>query len=188
MREGNPNPTVLFIDDEPALLDVYESFLEQRYAVLTATGGEEALALLDKPESIDVVMLDRRMPDTSGDEVLATIRERGNDVPVGIVSGIEPNVDIIGMPIDAYLSKPIEFDQLQDTVERLVAHATLDEKTRKFCCLTAKKEIIETAGTTAVKNSVEFHELLDRLQRLRTELIGTAEEQPGLNTDALCFL
>ena len=60
--------TVMLVDDEPTLVDLYETFLSGEYDVRTATGGTEALEVMD--ESVDVALLDRRMPELSGDEVL----------------------------------------------------------------------------------------------------------------------
>jgi CheY-like chemotaxis protein len=60
--------TVLVVDDEPQLAELYSMQLAEEYEVRTATGGPEALDLVD--EEVDVALLDRRMPRMSGDELL----------------------------------------------------------------------------------------------------------------------
>ncbi len=69
------NQTVLVVDDEQGLADLYANWLEDRYTVHTSYNGTDALETLS--QEIDVVLLDRRMPDMSGDEVLTEIRNRG---------------------------------------------------------------------------------------------------------------
>jgi DNA-binding response OmpR family regulator len=89
---------VLVVDDEPDVADSYAAFLRDRYDVRTAYGGEPALAALD--EDIDVVLLDRRMPDMFGDEVLESIRGRGFECRVAMITAVDPDVDIIDMEFD----------------------------------------------------------------------------------------
>jgi DNA-binding response OmpR family regulator len=112
-------PTVLLVDDEVAVTRVYERMLSDRYDVRVANGGDEALSLVD--ESVDVVLLDRMMPDRSGDSVLAEIRERGLDCGVAMVTAVEPELDIVEMGFDTYLQKPPSRDTLVATIERLLA-------------------------------------------------------------------
>jgi len=76
--------TVLVVDDEHHLADLYTDYLADDHEVLTAYGGEEALELLDDPDTdVDVTLLDRRMPDLSGDEVLAAIDDTDEEIRVG---------------------------------------------------------------------------------------------------------
>jgi len=116
-------PTVLFVDDEPALADGYATKFSE-YDTLSAYDGEAALEALD--ETVDVVVLDRRMPGTSGEEVLEAIRERDHDCRVVMLTGVEPDVDVVEMGFDEYLVKPVEESALRETVERLTP-ASLDD-------------------------------------------------------------
>src|SRR3990172_175077 len=69
------SPTVLVVDDEDIICDlVCEGLAEQGYACYTASNADDALARL-KRQSFDVVLLDIRLPDMSGMELLKTIRE-----------------------------------------------------------------------------------------------------------------
>ena len=162
------NPRVLLVDDEPALVGLYEAALEETCDVVAATDGEEALALVD--ESVDVVLLDRRMPGTSGDEVLSALRQRGYEMPVGIVSGIQPDTDILGLPLDAYLIKPVEPEQLRETAELLAVRTEFDERCRELFRLVAKKTALEAAGAVDRDSSRRFQRLVDRIETLRNAL------------------
>lgn len=66
---------VLVVDDELAYVDAYTARLADTYRVGRASGGVEALGVMDE-DAVDVVLLDRRMSDGSGDEVLTELRDR----------------------------------------------------------------------------------------------------------------
>ena len=91
-------PTVLVVEDESDIAALYAGFLRERYAVTVAATVAEAKEVVD--ESFDAVLLDRRLPDGSGDEVLEHVRERGLDCRVAMVTAVEPDFDIIGMGFD----------------------------------------------------------------------------------------
>lgn len=63
--------TVLIVEDEPTLAEIYGGWLSEAYNVTIETDGESALTHID--DEIDVVLLDRRMPGLSGDAVLSEI-------------------------------------------------------------------------------------------------------------------
>lgn len=110
-------PTVLVVDDEADALDAYAFWLADSYRVLTAESGDEALERID---DVDVVLLDRRMPDRSDDEVLEAIREQGFDCRVVMVTAVDPDFDIVDLGFGTYLTKPIDEDDLDATGERLL--------------------------------------------------------------------
>jgi len=119
MGRGRDDATVLAVDDLQEYLDVYEHQLGDDYDVRTALGGEAALAALS-PE-VDAVLLDREMPDVSGDDVLAAIRDGGYDCRVAVVTADDPGEDVLGVGYDAHLRKPVSGDELTEVVERLLS-------------------------------------------------------------------
>jgi CheY-like chemotaxis protein len=79
--------TILCVDDEANVLSALRRVLRrENYRVLTAGGGEEALALLEK-EDVRLVMSDQRMPGMNGTELMAKVKERHPDVIRVILSG-----------------------------------------------------------------------------------------------------
>ena len=97
-------PTVLVVDDDPAVVELFERLLGE-YDVRTANDAAGALAAAD---GADVVLLDRGLPDRSGDEVLAELRDRGSDAAVVMVTGAAPDRDATGVEYDDYVTKPPE--------------------------------------------------------------------------------
>ena len=136
------NTNVLLVDDEPELLDIYEMWFEEQYATRTAHSGQQALEKFG--EDVDVVLLDRRMPGMSGDDVLEQLREDGHDCPVVMVTAVEPDQGIVELPFDEYVVKPADRDDLIETVDRALARAAdetandvldaLGDKKTRHCC------------------------------------------------------
>nr|WP_239642091.1 response regulator [Natrinema versiforme] len=106
------------VDDEKKVADAYALRLEDVADVTVAYGGEEALTVVDDGPVPDVVLLDRHMPDLSGDEVLDRLRERDLKTRVVMVTAIDPGLDIVDMPFDDYLSKPVEREDLRAAVDQ----------------------------------------------------------------------
>ena len=73
MTEGKGRRRVLIVEDEPALRLSYERHFKPRYDLIFASTGAEALARLAE-ERPDVAVLDMRLPDTDGVELLRRIR------------------------------------------------------------------------------------------------------------------
>ncbi|MDZ5812530.1 response regulator [Halorubrum sp. AD140] len=163
--------TVLAVDDEPDLADLYRAYLDPAYDVRIATGGEAALEEMD--ESVDVVLLDRRMPDLSGHEVLEAIRAEGYDARVAMLTAVEPDADIVDMPFDDYKTKPVTRDDLLTLVEVLLHRAEFDERSQRFFALASKKAALEASDAT---DTEEYEELVGRLEAVRDRVDDTLEE------------
>ncbi len=163
---------VLVVDDEPDVADAYAAQLEDEYSVSTAYSGQEALDQLD--DSVEVVLLDRRMPGISGDEVLEHIRDRGLDCRVAMVTAVDPDFDIIDMPFDDYVIKPVSRDDLFQTIERLLTTSEYESKLRKYYSLTAKHAtLMANKPESELAESEEFSGLEDQMSDLRDALDET---------------
>lgn len=132
---------VLIVEDERALADLYGAWLADEHDVTTVYTGRDAVAELD--EETDVVILDRRLPDTSGRAVLEYVDEHGLDCMITIVSAVEPEFEVAHFPIDDYLVKPIEREELVATVEELLLRSTIDVTRRDLLALHSRKMALE---------------------------------------------
>ena len=158
-------PKVLIVDDERNLADLHARWLEDVYRVGVAYHGDEAIDALD--HSVEVVLLDRRMPGLSGDEVLEVVRERGYGCRVAMVTAVEPDFDILDMGFDDYLLKPVSFDELKATVDRLLTRNSYDEQVDEYARLLSKKATLETEkNRRQLEESRAFAELESRIERL----------------------
>ena len=168
-------PTVLVVDDERDLADLYAAWLADEYEVRTAYGGKEAVEEMD--ETIDVALVDRLMPQTSGGEVVEHIREEGYDCSISMVTAVEPDFDIIEMRFDEYIVKPVHRESLHDVVETLLTRSAYDDKLQEMFSLASKRGALKTQKTPdELEESDPYRELTDRLEELREELDRTADD------------
>jgi DNA-binding response OmpR family regulator len=165
---------VLIVDDQEDVVEVYAMALSTEYTVEKAYDGDEALAALD--DSIDVVILDRRMPGLSGQEVLAEIRNRNLDVRVAVVTAVDPDFDILEMDFDAYVTKPVEEDELRAVVSDLVELSTVDADLRELLSLAQRKTTLESEKPRAeLAESDEYERLSEREAALQAQLGETID-------------
>jgi CheY-like chemotaxis protein len=162
---ATPQPTVLLVDDEQDVVDVYAlAFAGDDYSVRRAYGGEEAL---EKVDGADVVLLDRRMPGLSGGDVLDEIADRGLDVRVAMVTAVDPDFDIAAMPFDAYLTKPVGDDELRDVVDELLTLSAYGEQVRERFAVARTLAALEAEKTDReLADSEEYARLRDRAAEL----------------------
>jgi DNA-binding response OmpR family regulator len=173
--DGDGRPVVLVVDDDEAVVEAYGLWLREECEVREAYDGKEALAEMD--EAVDVVLLDRRMPATSGDEALERIREQGYDCRVSMVTAVDPDLDIVEMGFDDYVVKPAGREDLLAVVDRLLEVATYEERLREEFSLVQKRATLESERTTArLEASEEYQALTDRLETLRRENEATASD------------
>jgi len=160
---------ILVVDDEVDVAETYASQLRDRHEVDVAYRGEAALSALD--DSVDVVLLDRELPGLSGCEVLTAIREHELGTRVAMVTGEEPDFDIIEMPFDDYLVKPVPRAELFRTVDRLQRCVTYDRQLRTYYSLTAKRSaLIESKSTAEREASPAFRSLEREIDSVRDSL------------------
>ena len=160
--------TILVVDDETDIADLYSTWLSMEHEVRTAYGGEEALKKAD--DTVDIVFLDRQMPDYSGDEVLEIIRERAFDCRVVMVTAVDPDFDIVSMEFDDYLTKPVMREDLQEAVASMRERDEYNETLQEYYALTSKKATLEAEKTPSeLQNSEEYQEMVERVDELAEE-------------------
>ena len=119
--EGH-QPTVFIIEDNDITSRaMVETLVREGYQVLTAASGPDALGILQQPFStFDVVILDVQLPDASGIDVCARLRDRYPTLPVIVCTGgasSEEVTQLLNLGIHRYFRKPIAPDELLSVVE-----------------------------------------------------------------------
>ena len=118
--------TVLVVDDERALVGMVASLLgEEGYEIVTAYDGETALRR-HAEESPDLVILDRKLPKISGDEVCKRIRA-SSTTPILMLTGergADERAKLLDLGADDYLEKPFSGRELRSRVRALLRRAT----------------------------------------------------------------
>ncbi|WP_435361136.1 response regulator [Haloarchaeobius sp. DFWS5] len=147
--DAESEPCVLVVDDEQAVADAYALRLGTWYATRVAYEGEAALEAVD--DDVDVMLLDRRMPGLSGDDVLAQLHESGARTRVIMVTAVDPHVDVLDLGFDDYLCKPVDRETLRDAIEFQLSVGDEDEQVREYLSLVATLSVL-----AAKKSSIEL--------------------------------
>lgn len=124
---------VLIVDDDPAIRELLGEYLTDQDVELVEAGS--GLQTLDavRRDALDLVLLDMRLPDINGLEVMRQIRDRGDDIPIIVVTADgRSSTTIEAMQLGAYdyLVKPLEPEQVQHCVRRLFEHRDLAGKVK----------------------------------------------------------
>ena len=100
----------------------YERHFNPRYDLVFASTGAEALAKVEA-EPPDVAVLDMRLPDTDGVDLLRRIRIRHPTLPVIITTAymsIEPQLKVLDLPHSGYILKPFRLDELGARIDAVL--------------------------------------------------------------------
>jgi CheY-like chemotaxis protein len=167
-------PRILCVDDEPHVLEGLSDALHRDFHVIVASGGVEALQVLEDGE-FEVVVSDMRMPGMDGATFLTKARERHPDVVRLLLTG-QADIDaavaaVNGGGLFRFLLKPCPRDQL---VEALSAAS------RQHRLITAEKVLLEQTltGTVAVLSeilSLASPQAFGRATRAKQHVLALAE-------------
>jgi DNA-binding response OmpR family regulator len=174
-QEPPADERVLIVEDEVDLADMYGAYLADEYDVEVVYGGQGAIETLS--DEFDVVLLDRRMPVISGNEVLAYIEEEGFELRVAMVTAVNPDFDIIDLRIDDYLVKPVSKTEMRETVRRLLKLDEYNEQMRKLTSKKLKRNVLKVEKTGAeLEESEEFQRLNTEIESLESQIDEIAED------------
>lgn len=173
-----PDPdeiTVLVVEDERQLADLFTGWLDSEYEVRTAYTGEDARNLYD--ETVDVVLLDRRLPGVSGDDLLGWIRSEGSPSQVAMVSAVDPDEAMLKLDIDEYVTKPVTREELLGIVDEMARRLVLEADIRRYLALTSKKQTLEAEQTPDSLSSPQYRQMLSELGDHRRAFTETLAAQ-----------
>ena len=126
---------LLLVDDEPRLLSSLCELLRERdYHLETATCGQEALEQLRRLP-FDLVLLDLRLPDFGGHEIMDFMRQQGNDAHIIVLSGetgIDGAIGSLKRGAHDYLRKPYTRADLLKTVDNVLKQRQLETENRRI--------------------------------------------------------
>lgn len=161
--------SILVAEDNPDCRDLYSIWLGDDHDLQLTTDGTEAREKLD--ETVDLLFLDRDMPGQSGTEVAHEVRSMACDPYVVMVSSMDPDFDIVDVPIDRYVQKPVAESDLQSVVEQCRAQETYQEALDEYFALTAKLATIEAEkDKEELTASDEYDRLRERVAQKRMEV------------------
>jgi DNA-binding NtrC family response regulator len=126
---------ILIVEDEKLIRwSLHQKFEEQGYHVTEAEDGTKALEMLGD-DLFDLIMLDYKLPDMTGLDILKKVRETDQDVVVVMMtafSSIESAVDAMKLGAYDYITKPFDMDQLLRTVHKALETTKLRRELREL--------------------------------------------------------
>ena len=115
-------PTLLCVDDDAGIRELYEAMLGSRgYEVLVAEGGPQALNLFrSRTKEIDAVISDYEMPGMNGAQLAAELKRYDPEIPVIVISGSLPVLEETPYFVDAAVPKGASVEKIVDHIEVLL--------------------------------------------------------------------
>ncbi len=165
MTRPSKGARVLLVDDDDTLRRVMAAELTRRgYAVVTASSGHEAVEQAAR-NTPDVTLLDLQLPDMTGIDVLARLRERNASAGVIVLTAhgtIDTAIRAIRLGAYDYLEKPCPIEKLEMAIQKTCEHGRLLRRQRVLEDGYAAPNVAsEMIGTSAV-----FRKLLDNVARI----------------------
>jgi len=168
-NDSAANVRTLVVDDEREVADAYALRLRGYCDVETVYSGETALSTV-ADTSVDIVLLDRHMPGMSGDDVLSELVERGYYGRVVMVTAVDPGIEVLEMPFDDYLCKPVDREDIRAVIDqqrRILAYETLGE----YFSAEAKRAVLEAElDATEHRDHERFVAVAERADRLENRV------------------
>ena len=117
---------VLIVDDDPRIREVLSIYLRcDGHQAVTAVSGREALEKFRRGR-FDLVVVDRAMPEMSGEQTARFIKQLNQNTPVIMLTGFGALREVTGSQpqgVDVVLDKPVTVDSLRRTIDKLLPHA-----------------------------------------------------------------
>ena len=163
---------ILIIEDEQLIRwSLRQKFEKRGYEVTEAENGAQADEAVSR-RSFDLIMLDYKLPDTTGIDILKSIREDDRDVVVIMMtaySTIESAVDAMKLGAFDYMPKPFDMDRLMHVVDKALETTKLRREVREL-----RKQIVADYGIEQIIGRDDsMLELFDTIGRIAASSAST---------------
>lgn len=115
---------ILIVDDNDVFRVEFKEYLEGRgYKTLQAANATEAMCILAAPNDVGLILLDVKLPDVDGTEILPDIKKLSPDVRIIILTAYGSKdlaIEALRGRVDDYIEKPFDIDKLKEMIERLL--------------------------------------------------------------------
>jgi DNA-binding NtrC family response regulator len=174
--------TLLIVDDDEGMRDTLTAILRREYAVLTAPTGEAGLDTLGRVD-VDLMLLDVRLPNIGGLDVLKVVKEqypRIEVIVISAVSEVETAVQAIKQGAYHFITKDFEYDALRSLVRNASEKQDLSRKVESLAAQVADQQLQQgdfVTGTSVVMRHVM--DLVRKVAKLDTTVLVQGESGTG---------
>ena len=177
---GDARPVILIVDDDTGLRESFRLILEDSYELVEAVDGRQALETVRSSE-VDLVLLDIRLPEMDGIEVLERIKTIDDQVEVVLVTAVKTvRTAVAAMKLGAfdYITKPFEEEDLLSVVRRALEKRALEREVVFLRSELARRpEFGEIVGNHAEMQ--KLFRLIAQVARTSTTVLITGESGTG---------
>jgi two-component system response regulator AtoC len=173
--------TVLIVDDDEGMRDTLTAILRNDYRVLSVVTGEAALPLLNR-ETVDLVLLDVRLPGISGFEVLRILKENYRLIEVVMISAvndIETAVQAIKHGAYHYITKDFDYDQLRSLVRNASERQDLNRQVMTLSAQVADQTTQRDFVIGPSKATRDIIDLVHKIAKLSATVLILGESGTG---------
>ncbi len=168
---------LLIVDDDVAVTNFLMVFLMQtgQYEPTIVNDSKTVPDILAK-EQFDAMLLDMDMPHLSGMDIIKHINERGIDLPVVVLTGVN-DVDLavksLKLGVLDYLTKPVDDDHLLEVLDKAIAHGIM-------------KDSIRELPTQLTREDLDYREAFDHLRSQSPSMIRLFHQAEKMAAGDLC--
>jgi two-component system NtrC family response regulator len=172
---------ILVIDDEATQRDVLTGYLKKKgYKIFSASSGREGIEIAGR-NPVDIILSDFKMPDLNGIEVLERVKIINPEISFVIVTAygtVENAVKAMRLGAFDYISKPVDLDELDLMIERIIEHKNLKSENQLLKTQLQEKYKI----TSIVSQSRKMEEVINiaaRVAESKANVLITGENGTG---------
>jgi len=174
------NRRILVVDDDPIVQRSCERILGESYEVEVAPTGREGLGKLSSGR-YDLALVDLKLPDVSGLDILREAPDRFPDVPIVIITGystIKSAVEAVKLGAFDYVAKPFTPDEIETVVAKGLARRSLLEERRELKeALSGRYDISQIIGDSPATRRVK--DLIAQVALTDSTVLITGESGTG---------
>ncbi len=173
--------TILIIDDEQSQRDILKGYLKkQGFTIFTASSGSEGINTA-KENLVDIILSDYKMPDKTGLEVLEEVKKLNPEISFVIITAygtVENAVKAMRLGADDYISKPVDLDELDILLERIIEHKNLKSENKLLKTQLQEKHKISSIVSYSPKME-EVISVAARVAESKATVLITGENGTG---------
>jgi two-component system NtrC family response regulator len=173
--------SILLIDDEKSQRDILSGYLKKKgYTIFVALSGEEGIKITNE-NLIDIILSDFKMPDKTGIEVLEEVKKINPEISFIMITAfgtVENAVKAMRLGADDYISKPVDLDELDILIEKIIEHKDLKSENEMLKTQLQEKYKISSVISES-PNMAEVINIAVRVAGSKATVLITGESGTG---------